>query len=119
MTPDEDAAPDEPASPGRLFVGSEVGTLRRVILHRPDLELKRLTPSTARELLFDGVIWVQREDVAYFFSSRDPILLGIEGDYRFDRAIENRYVQLHGAPTIRGALRSTRSQLLIQRVWSA
>ena len=60
MTPDEDAAPDEPASPGRLFVGSEVGTLRRVILHRPDLELKRLTPSTARELLFDGVIWVQR-----------------------------------------------------------
>jgi len=46
--------------PGRLFVGSEVGTLRRVILHRPDLELKRLTPSTARELLFDGVIWVQR-----------------------------------------------------------
>lgn len=48
------------AEPGRLFVGSEVGTLRRVILHRPDLELKRLTPSTARELLFDGVIWVQR-----------------------------------------------------------
>ncbi len=55
-----DAAREEPASPGRLFVGSEVGTLRRVILHRPDLELKRLTPSTARELLFDGVIWVQR-----------------------------------------------------------
>ena len=61
MTPDTaDAAREAPASPGRLFVGSEVGTLRRVILHRPDLELKRLTPSTARELLFDGVIWVQR-----------------------------------------------------------
>ena len=28
----------------RLYVGSETGTLRRVILHRPDLELKRLTP---------------------------------------------------------------------------
>jgi hypothetical protein len=27
----------------RLYVGSEVGTLRRVLLHRPGLELKRLT----------------------------------------------------------------------------
>ncbi len=50
---------DEPA-PGELGVGSEVGTLRTVMLHRPDLELKRLTPSTARELLFDGVLWVER-----------------------------------------------------------
>jgi arginine deiminase len=58
MTPDTPIR--EAGAPGRLYVGSEVGTLRRVILHRPDLELKRLTPSTARELLFDGVIWVQR-----------------------------------------------------------
>jgi len=27
-----------------FHVGSEVGRLRQVILHRPDLELKRLTP---------------------------------------------------------------------------
>lgn len=46
--------------PARCFVGSEVGTLRRVMLHRPGLELRRLTPSTARELLFDGVLWVNR-----------------------------------------------------------
>jgi arginine deiminase len=44
----------------RCFVGSEVGRLRRVMLHRPGLELQRLTPSTARELLFDGVLWVGR-----------------------------------------------------------
>ena len=44
----------------RCFVGSEVGTLRRVMLHRPGLELRRLTPATARELLFDGVLWVGR-----------------------------------------------------------
>src|SRR6188508_989025 len=44
----------------RCYVGSEVGTLRRVMLHRPGLELRRLTPSTARELLFDGVLWVGR-----------------------------------------------------------
>ena len=39
-------------------VASEVGFLRQVILHRPDLELKRLTPENAAELLFDDVLWV-------------------------------------------------------------
>jgi arginine deiminase len=52
------ATEDTPAA--RCFVGSEVGTLRRVMLHRPGLELQRLTPGTARELLFDGVLWVGR-----------------------------------------------------------
>ncbi len=50
----------QPTDAPRHYVGSEVGTLRRVLLHRPDLELRRLTPSTARELLFDGVLWVER-----------------------------------------------------------
>jgi arginine deiminase len=44
----------------RPYVGSEVGTLRRVLLHRPDLELKRLTPANKDELLFDDVLWVRR-----------------------------------------------------------
>ncbi len=41
-------------------VDSESGRLRRVILHRPDLELKRLTPSNKDALLFDDVLWVRR-----------------------------------------------------------
>src|SRR5690606_37912819 len=41
-------------------VASETGRLRRVILHRPDLELKRLTPSNKDDLLFDDVLWVRR-----------------------------------------------------------
>jgi arginine deiminase len=49
-----------PLSGPRCYVGSEVGRLRRVMLHRPGLELQRLTPGTARELLFDGVLWVGR-----------------------------------------------------------
>lgn len=44
----------------RLYVGSEIGALRRVILHRPDLELRRLTPANKDELLFDDVLWVKR-----------------------------------------------------------
>ncbi len=41
-------------------VDSEVGQLRRVILHRPDLALKRLTPGNKDRLLFDDVLWVTR-----------------------------------------------------------
>lgn len=41
-------------------VGSEVGALRKVLVHRPDLSLKRLTPKNARDLLFDDVLWVRR-----------------------------------------------------------
>ncbi|TGA95463.1 arginine deiminase [Streptomyces sp. MZ04] len=41
-------------------VDSEAGRLRRVILHRPDLELKRLTPTNKDALLFDDVLWVRR-----------------------------------------------------------
>ena len=43
-----------------FHVDSEVGRLRQVILHRPDLELKRLTPDNAADLLFDDVLWVSR-----------------------------------------------------------
>ena len=43
-----------------FFVGSEVGKLRKVMVHRPDLELNRLTPSNHDELLFDDVLWVKK-----------------------------------------------------------
>src|ERR687884_1233209 len=41
-------------------VHSEIGALRRVLLHRPGRELKRLTPTNKDELLFDDVLWVRR-----------------------------------------------------------
>jgi arginine deiminase len=43
-----------------LGVHSEVGRLRKVMVHRPDLSLKRLTPSNHDDLLFDDVLWVER-----------------------------------------------------------
>ncbi len=48
------------ATAATFHVDSEVGQLRRVMLHRPDLELQRLTPSNIGELLFDDVLWVRR-----------------------------------------------------------
>lgn len=41
-------------------VHSEVGKLRKVMVHRPDLSLCRLTPSNHDDLLFDDVLWVER-----------------------------------------------------------
>lgn len=38
-------------------VNSEVGELKQVILHRPGIELERLTPENCQDLLFDDVLW--------------------------------------------------------------
>ncbi len=57
-----------------LHVDSEVGQLRQAILHRPDLELKRLTPTNKDSYLFDDVLWVKRakqEHDAFAESLRD------------------------------------------------
>ncbi len=53
---------DEPVG---FHVDSEVGPLRQVILHRPGLELARLTPSNVESLLFDNVMWVQRAQMEH------------------------------------------------------
>ncbi len=62
-----------------------------------------LPPVAAIGLLASlALAWTMREDVTYFFSSRQPIELGAEGDYHFERAEPNRYAQLHGVPTAKG-----------------
>ena len=43
-----------------LGVSSEVGQLRQAIVHRPGLELSRLTPANCDELLFDDVLWAAK-----------------------------------------------------------
>jgi hypothetical protein len=50
-----------------------------------------------------ALLWMQKLDATYFISSREPITLGAEGDYHFDRAVSNRYAQIRGVPTLRGA----------------
>ena len=48
------------ATASALGAHSEVGTLRTVMVHRPDLAHARLSPRNCHELLFDDVIWVSR-----------------------------------------------------------
>ena len=41
-------------------VWSEVGKLKKVLVHRPGRELDRLTPSNREELLFDDILWLEK-----------------------------------------------------------
>jgi arginine deiminase len=69
-------------------VGSEVGRLRKVIVHRPELSLKRLTPGNKHDLLYDDVLWVgqaQREHDAFVALMRGR---GIEVFYHQDLLAE-------------------------------
>jgi arginine deiminase len=43
-----------------FHVDSEVGRLRQAIVHRPGLELDRLTPENVDDLLFDDILWADR-----------------------------------------------------------
>ena len=43
-----------------MSVRSEVGQLRQAIVHRPGLELARLTPENIGGLLFDDVMWASK-----------------------------------------------------------
>ncbi|HEY1088040.1 MAG TPA: hypothetical protein VGE37_10110, partial [Archangium sp.] len=42
------------------------------------------------------------DDARYYASDPNPIELGAEGDYHLERAVSNRYAQVHGVPSLRG-----------------
>jgi len=44
----------------RLSVDSETGQLREAIVHRPGLELARLTPQNIEAMLFDDIVWASK-----------------------------------------------------------
>lgn len=66
----------------------------------------RITVRTPVALLALGVcfyfLWTLRGELAYQFSSKEPLTLGSEGDYHWDLLASNRYAQIHGVPTGRG-----------------
>lgn len=41
-------------------VSSEIGRLRTVLVHRPGIEIARLTPENKEALLFDDLLWLER-----------------------------------------------------------
>jgi arginine deiminase len=95
-----------------LNAASEVGRLRRVLVHRPGIEHTRLTPENAAELLFDEVIWVkqaQREHDAFVETLRsqgvevlyarelltETLAIPEARDWLLDQVLTERHVGLH------------------------
>src|SRR6516165_2981885 len=74
-------------------VYSEVGTLRKVMVHRPGLEHTRLTPTNAAELLFDDVLWVaqaKREHDAFREAMREKGVEVFEAETLLAEALESQ-----------------------------
>ncbi len=49
-----------PSMTAELGVSSEIGRLRTVMVHRPGVEIARLTPDNKADLLFDDLLWLER-----------------------------------------------------------
>lgn len=43
-----------------MRVSSEIGPLRSVMVHRPGIEIARITPDNKEALLFDDLLWLER-----------------------------------------------------------
>src|SRR3989338_4271247 len=43
-----------------MMINSEIGRLRKVMLHYPGASLERLTPENCQQFLFDDVLWVEK-----------------------------------------------------------
>ena len=101
-----------------FHVDSEIGRLRQVILHRPGLELSRLSPANVDELLFDDILWAKRAreehdafaqtlrdhgvTVHYFEQLLAEVLAGRAArDWVLDRVLTDDTV----GPTLAGPLR--------------
>ena len=85
-------------------VHSEVGKLRKVIVHRPELSLQRLTPANHDELLFDDVLWVERAQWEH-----DQFVARMQ-----ERGVEVFYVQDLLAETLKASQDARR--LIIEQV---
>ena len=114
-----------------FHVDSEVGRLRQVILHRPDLELKRLTPDNAADLLFDDVLWVSRAQeehdafagalrsrgvTVHYYSDllTETLDIGEAREYILDRVFDPRWQGPLAAGTLRAAMDGLDSPRLAQ-----
>ena len=114
-----------------FHVDSEVGRLRQVILHRPGLELKRLTPGNAAELLFDDVLWVAEAQaehdefaatlrehgvtVHYYAGLLAEVLqLDEARSYVLDRVFDARVHGPLAAGTLRGAIENLPADALAE-----
>ncbi len=71
-----------------IKVNSEIGRLRKVLLHRPGSELSNLTPDTLEELLFDDVPWLEEAQREHDIFAETLKSAGVEVVYLEDLVAE-------------------------------
>ena len=71
-----------------IYVKSEIGKLKKVLLHRPGKELLNLTPDTLSELLFDDIPYLQDAQKEHDAFAKALVDNGIEVVYLEDLVSE-------------------------------
>lgn len=66
-----------------LKIESEIGVLRKVLIHRPGKELDRIVPDSLKELLFEDIPWLKRmqeehDDFAKILTQRGALVFYVE-----------------------------------------
>ena len=75
----------------KIKVSSEIGQLKRVIVHRPDDGIERISPKRAEELLFDDIVYLpQMQEEHDIFTS---VLKAFLGE---DNVLETQQLLLEG-----------------------
>lgn len=92
--------PDEGAR--SQFRGERISELERRLARRSPVGVTWPVAALGLSLCL-WLLWRDRLDLAYLASPGRAVELGREGDYHFDRLASNRWAQLHGTPTSRGA----------------
>ena len=72
----------------KLNVTSEVGKLKKVLLHRPGLELEHLTPKWLNQLLFDDIPWLDKAQEEHDEFRNILVANGVEVVYLDDLVVE-------------------------------
>ena len=68
------------------LVSSEIGRLRSVLVHRPGIEVARITPDNKEALLFDDLLWLERAQEEHDQFVELMVGRGVEVVY-FDRLL--------------------------------
>lgn len=68
-----------------MIINSEIQTLKKVIIHEPDLGIEHISPEIAEQLLYDDIVFLPRMIEEHFaFTETLRQLLGKENVYELD-----------------------------------
>lgn len=82
-----------------MYVASEFGQLKKVLLHRPGAELEHLLPAYMEDLLFDEIPWLERARAEHDDFARALREAGAKVYY-----IEDMVAEIMQSPKIKAAL---------------